>query len=88
VATALGLTMGLVVWGVGLFRGGPVIGGAVALTMALVVLVGSTIDTALPFLLHRCRLDPAAASAPLVTSLADICGVLIYFSIAKWLLAL
>jgi magnesium transporter len=40
----------------------------------------------LPFLLTRFRLDPATASAPLITSLADISGVLIYFSIATWYL--
>jgi len=28
--------------------------------------------------------EPATASAPLITSLADIAGVLIYFSIASW----
>jgi magnesium transporter len=36
----------------------------------------------------RLRMDPATASAPLVTSLADICGVLIYFSIARSILHL
>jgi len=32
-------------------------------------------------------MDPAAASGPLVTSIADIGGVLIYFSIATWYLS-
>jgi magnesium transporter len=32
--------------------------------------------------------DPATASAPLITSLADISGVIIYFTIATWLLGL
>jgi magnesium transporter len=40
----------------------------------------------LPFLLTRFGFDPATASAPLITSIADICGVLIYFSIATWYL--
>jgi len=31
-------------------------------------------------------MDPATASAPLVTSIADVAGVLIYFSIAAMLL--
>jgi magnesium transporter len=42
----------------------------------------------LPFVLTRLGWDPATASAPLITSLADISGVLIYFSIATWLLGL
>ena len=59
---------------------------AVSLTMVTIVLVGSLIGMSLPFLLTRLGLDPATASAPLITSIADISGVLIYFSIATWLL--
>jgi len=33
-------------------------------------------------------MDPATASGPLITSLADIAGVLIYFSIAAWYLGM
>jgi len=36
----------------------------------------------LPFLLSRLGLDPASASAPLVTSICDALGVVIYLSIA------
>jgi magnesium transporter len=53
-----------------------------------VVIVGSLIGMCLPLLLQRFRWDPATASAPLVTSIADIAGVLIYFSIATWYLGL
>jgi magnesium transporter len=49
---------------------------------------GSVLGMSLPFLLIRFRLDPATASAPLITSLADISGVLIYFSIARWYLSI
>ncbi|WP_296830264.1 magnesium transporter [Thiomicrospira sp.] len=38
--------------------------------------------TSLPFLLSKLKIDPATASAPLITSMADILGILIYFSIA------
>ncbi len=84
----LGLCMGLAVALLGLFRGGPQIGLTVALTMICVVLVGSSIGTLLPLLLNKLKLDPAAASAPLITSLADISGVIIYFSIANLVLGL
>lgn len=86
VSGAIGLTMGAAVWGVGLYRGGPQVALVVAATMLLVVIVGSLIGLSLPFLLHRLNFDPATASAPLVTSLADISGVTIYFAIASWLL--
>jgi magnesium transporter len=86
VAGALGLTMALAVSGLGIIRGGPDIALVVSLTMVLVVLLGSVIGMSLPFLLSRFRLDPAAASAPLVTSIADAAGVVIYFAMASWLL--
>lgn len=50
--------------------------------------VGSLIGMSLPFLLSKFKLDPAAASAPLITSLADAIGVVIYFAMASWLLGL
>ncbi len=86
VAGALGLTLAAAVLLIGLARGGPEIATIVATAMVLIVLVGSTIGMSLPFALSRLKLDPATASAPLVTSIADVTGVVIYFSIASALL--
>lgn len=83
VALGLGVTMALAVAPIGVFRGGPEIALVVALTMVLIVLLGSTIGMCLPFLLSRFRLDPAMASAPLITSIADAAGVITYFTVAK-----
>jgi len=87
VALLLGLTMAAGVALIASFRA-PEVMVVVSLTMTCVVLVGSLIGTALPFLLTRFGYDPATASAPLITSLADIAGVMIYFSIATWYLGL
>ncbi len=86
VAGLLGLTMAGAVSLLGLVRGGPEIAAIVALTMVCVVMVGSLIGLSLPFLLSRFGFDPATASAPLITSIADATGVLIYFAIASALL--
>jgi magnesium transporter len=86
VALALGLTMAAGVAVLGIYRGGTPIAAVVASTMVLVVLVGSVIGMLLPIVLSRLGLDPATASAPLITSIADIVGVLLYFSVAKWYL--
>ena len=86
VAIALGGTMALAVASIGMVRGGPEIALIVSLTMVLVVLVGSLVGLSLPFLLSRFRMDPATASAPLVTTIADAVGVVIYFTIATMLL--
>lgn len=86
VAIALGLTMGLAVWGLGVWRGGQEVGLVVAIAMVCVVTFGSMVGMVLPFVLARLKFDPATASAPLITSIADICGILIYFSLATAIL--
>jgi magnesium transporter len=83
----LGLTMALGVAAVASFRS-PEIIAVVAITMVLVVMSGSVIGMLLPFIFTRFKIDPAAASAPLITSIADITGVIIYFSVANWYLSL
>lgn len=87
VSTLLGLTMALAVSAIGLFRGGPAIALVVATTMLLIVLAGSVMGMSLPFLLNRFNADPASASSPLITSLADGIGILIYFGIATVMLS-
>lgn len=84
--TLLGLTVGLATWLLGLFRGGFEIGIVVGLAMLSIVVVANLIGVVLPFLLTRLRLDPAVASSPLITSIADVVGLMIYFSIATRLL--
>lgn len=85
VAALLGLTMAVGVSAISWFRAPDVL-VVVAASMVLLVVWGSLIGMSLPFVLTRLGRDPAAASAPLITSLADISGVLIYFGMASWLL--
>ncbi|MCC5795971.1 MAG: magnesium transporter [Methylophaga sp.] len=88
VSLGLGLTMAVAIALVGSLRAGPDIMLVVALSMLAIVLVGSLIGVMLPFLLHRLNWDPATASAPLVTTIADATGVLIYFGMATSILGL
>ncbi|MCK5875776.1 MAG: magnesium transporter [Alcanivoracaceae bacterium] len=86
VAGALGLTMSAAVMAVGFLRAGFDIALVVSLTMMLVVMIGSLIGMVLPLALVRFKFDPATASTPLITTIADVSGVLIYFAIASTLL--
>lgn len=83
VSLLLGTTMAFGVALVASFRS-PEIIVVVSITMVLIVMTGSLIGLLLPFIFTKMKLDPATASAPLITSIADICGVIIYFSIATW----
>src|SRR5699024_3879260 len=86
VSFLLGLSMAFAVSIVGIVRSGPEIALVVASSMVIIVLVGSLVGMSLPFLLQKFNLDPASASAPLVTSICDGVGVLIYFFIASQIL--
>ncbi|MBA2665222.1 MAG: magnesium transporter [Bradymonadaceae bacterium] len=82
VGMLLGAAMGLTSISLGLLRGGVMIGVVVGLSMAAIILVANLIGTILPFILTRLNIDPAVASSPLITTIADATGLLIYFSIA------
>jgi magnesium transporter len=85
VSFLLGITMAVGVSLIASFRAPDII-LVVSISMLLTVMVGSLLGLTIPFLFTKLRLDPATASAPLITSIADIAGVLIYFSIASWIL--
>lgn len=87
VALLLGVAMAIAVYGLGVYRGGTEIAMVVSTSMVAVVLAGSLVGMSLPFLLSKFNLDPATASAPLITSIADFVGVLLYFYIAVTLLS-
>ncbi len=56
------------------------------LTMLIVTVTGGLLGALLPFAAQRLGTDPAAMSAPLITSIMDLLGVIIYFAIAWALL--
>ena len=62
------------------------IGMTVSFSLVGVVLWGTISGSMLPFLLKKLKLDPATSSAPLVATMVDVIGLIIYFSIALFLL--
>jgi magnesium transporter len=86
VGLLLGLLMGIIGYIFGSLRGGCEIGLIVGLTMLTVVLAANLIGVMLPFVLTKIGLDPAVASNPLITSITDVLGLLIYFAIAAMVL--
>jgi magnesium transporter len=65
-----------------LYGGDSHIAWIVGLSMIAIVFVANGFGALLPFVLSRLNVDPAAASSPLITSVMDVLGLLIYFSIA------
>lgn len=64
----------------------PIIGVVITIALVSVIIIASLIGTFIPLLLDKFGIDPALATGPFITTSNDICGILIYFSIAKLIL--
>jgi magnesium transporter len=82
VGLAVGFIMGLVGYIRVGFPEGFQIGIVVGVTIMLVALWSATVAAVLPLVLERLGVDPAVVSAPLITTLVDATGLLIYMTIA------
>ena len=94
-----GLSLGAILGGIGFLRitvwsgfsdiYGPhwlLIAVTVALALVGIVLWGTVVGSLLPLLLRRLGFDPATSSAPFVATLVDVTGLIIYFSVATFVL--
>ncbi len=63
-----------------------IMGIIVTIALVSVIVIASLIGTFVPLLLDKFGFDPALATGPFITTSNDICGILIYFSIAKMIL--
>jgi magnesium transporter len=61
-----------------------VIGGALAINTMIAVSIGGVV----PLLLKRLGRDPAAASAPLLTTITDMAGFFLVLSLASLMMPL
>lgn len=82
VGLTLGVSMGIASAFLGFFRGDFWIGLIVGISMVGIVFVANLVGTLLPFILTRLKIDPAVASSPLITTIADATGLMIYFGTA------
>ncbi|MFI2231882.1 magnesium transporter [Nocardia testacea] len=88
----VGLVLGTMLAVVGVIIGGLFVGPRVAVvvgvTLVLICAWAATIGGTMPLLAKRLRIDPAVVSAPMVTTLVDATGLIIYFTTAKLVLGL
>ncbi len=59
---------------------GCVVGGSMAINMALATLIG----TFTPFAMKKMNIDPAVASGPVIATAIDVLGLAVYFSLATF----
>src|SRR5699024_1581592 len=61
---------------------GLIVGSALLLTRNISTVIGSIV----PVVINQLNIDPAVASGPFITTLNDVIGLLIYFTIATAML--
>ncbi|NJL21519.1 MAG: magnesium transporter, partial [Leptolyngbyaceae cyanobacterium SM1_3_5] len=85
--TFLGLMLGVVVlfWAY-LLQGDWVVSIAVGISLVAISILASIAGSTLPFLFQALKLDPALMSAPFITTVVDVLGVLIYLNTARLIL--
>lgn len=94
IGAALGLSLGALGMVLGVLQGGGFsllgfeIGLVIFLTMTIMLTLTNLLGMSLPFVLTRLGLDPASASGPMVASISDAIGLLIYFSVARLVLGI
>ena len=82
-----GLALALVVGvGVSLWRNNWIVGGVIGVAMIGNMVIAGLAGTAIPFLLRLLKLDPALASAVIVTTFTDCCGFAFSLGLATLLL--
>jgi len=88
----VGLILGLVLGLAGLLRAllfdaEPGIPITLALTLPLVVIWANSVATLVPLIAERLNIDPAVVSAPMITTVVDASGLLIYLTLAALILS-
>ncbi|PTL38204.1 magnesium transporter [Alkalicoccus saliphilus] len=59
-----------------------VVGASIFITLSVATIVGAVI----PLIINKLKIDPAVASGPFITTLNDVIGLMVYFTIATSLL--
>ncbi|MFA6687141.1 MAG: magnesium transporter, partial [Desulfuromonas sp.] len=93
VALLLALLLGVIAFGRVFFFGGASsmpdgfsllrIASAISLALGLQVITSTLIGALLPLGAAKLKLDPAVVASPALTTIVDITGLIIYFTIAK-----
>jgi len=84
IGASLGTVSGIIAGTIAaLWQGMPMLGVAVAVAVAATMTLAALLGFLVPFILIKLNVDQAAGSAPIITSIKDISGLLIYFVVVS-----
>jgi magnesium transporter len=76
-----GLLLSLITLGIATIFGGFDLGLVVSISLFTVIVVAAIFGTLIPLVLNKYNIDPALATGPFITTLNDVVGLFIYFSL-------
>jgi magnesium transporter len=87
--TSVGLLNGAflasIIYGIATFYGNSTLGFVVSISLFVVIVFAGIFGTLIPLILNKYKIDPALATGPFVTTLNDVLGLFIYFSVGALL---
>jgi magnesium transporter len=80
-----GILLSLLIYGIAFIFASSTLGFVVSISLLVVVIFAAIIGTLIPLLLHKNNIDPALATGPFITTLNDVLGLFIYFTVGMLL---
>jgi magnesium transporter len=85
VALLNGLLLAAIIYGIATIFENATLGIVVSISLFTVIIFAAVFGTFIPLLLDRYKIDPALATGPFVTTLNDVLGLFIYFTVGMLL---
>ncbi len=80
-----GVFLASIIYGIAAFFGNSTLGFVVSISLFVVIVFAGLFGTIIPLILNKYKVDPALATGPFVTTLNDVLGLFIYFTIGALL---
>jgi magnesium transporter len=83
-----GALLAILIYGIAYVFGNSQLGMVVSISLFIVIFFAAIFGTLIPLVLDKYNIDPALATGPFVTTLNDVLGLFIYFSVGMLLFSL
>jgi|TARA_R110000737_G_scaffold353511_1_gene406514 magnesium transporter len=80
-----GTLLAVLIYGIAYIFGNAQLGMVVSISLFIVIFFAAIFGTLIPLILDKYNIDPALATGPFVTTLNDVLGLFIYFSVGMLL---
>jgi magnesium transporter len=85
VALVNGIILSALIYGIAYYFENSTLGMVVSISLFSVIIFAAIFGTLIPLVLNHYKIDPALATGPFVTTLNDIVGLFIYFTVGMLL---